>query len=80
MIWQKNGGPPLTNNTDYTISQLTNVSNMYTSTLRIESLNHGSDNGAVYSCSVTVQPSHFVISNSGNNSITLTVAGMVIFY
>ena len=86
IIWQKNGGSPLTNNTDYTISPLTSVSNMYTSTLRIESLNHdGSDpdNGAVYSCSVTVQPSPvspFIIGNSNNDSITLTVAGMVIVY
>ena len=86
ITWQKNGGSPLTNNSDYTISPLTNVSNMYTSTLRIESLNHdGSDpdNGAVYSCSVTVQPSPvspFITGNSNNDSITLNVAGMVIVY
>ena len=86
ITWQKNGGSALTNNTDYTISPLTSVSNMYTSTLRIESLNHdGSDpdNGAVYSCSVTVQPSPvspFITGNSNSDSITLTVAGMVIVY
>ena len=84
--WQKNGGSPLTNNTDYTISPLTSVSNMYTSTLRIESLNHDgsdSDNGAVYSCSVTVQlspVSPFITGNSNSDSITLTVAGTVIVY
>ena len=86
ITWQKNGGSSLTNNTDYTISPLTSVSNMYTSTLRIESLNHdGSDpdDGAVYSCSVTIQPSPvspFITGNSNSDSIALTVAGMVIVY
>ena len=86
IIWQKNGGSALSNNTNYTISPLTSVSNMYTSTLRIESLNNdGSDpdNGAVYSCSVSVQPSPvspFITGNSNKDSITLAVAGMVIVY
>ena len=53
---------------------------MYTSTLRINSLNHGTDNGAVYSCGVTVQPSplneYITVNGSNNASITLTVAGI----
>ena len=55
---------------------------MYTSTLRIDSLNHGTDNGAVYSCNVTVVPSppiqYITVNGSNSASITLTVAGIMI--
>ena len=53
--WSHNGGSPLTNNSDYTISSLTMLtSHMYTSTLRIESLSNTRDNGTIYSCTMSV--------------------------
>ena len=79
--WSRNGGSPLTNNSDYTISSLTMLgSHMYTSTLRIESLSIIRDNGAMYSCTVSVLPSpvsSYITGNENNNNVTLNVAGMI---
>ena len=80
--WSHNGGSPLTNNSDYTISSLTMLgSHMYTSTLRIESLSNTRDNGAMYSCTVSVLPSPvspYITGNENNNNITLNVAGIIL--
>ena len=80
--WSRNGGSPLTNNSDYTISSLTTLgSHMYTSTLRIESLSITRDNGAMYSCTVSVLPSpvsSYITGNKNNNNITLNVAGIIV--
>ena len=80
--WSRNGGSPLTNNSDYTISSLTMLgSHMYTSTLRIESLSNTRDNGAMYSCTVSVLPSpvsSYITGNENNNSLTLNVAGIIL--
>ena len=82
--WSHNGGFPLTNNSDYTISSLTMLgSHMYTSTLRIESLSNTKDNGAIYSCTVSVLPSpvsSYITGNENNNSLTLNVAGIILNY
>ena len=60
--WSRNGGSPLINNSDYTISLLTMLgSHMYTSTLRIESLSNTRDNGAMYSCIMSVLIRHHLI-------------------
>ena len=78
--WSRNGGSPLTNNSDYIIRLLTMLgSHMYTSTLRIESLSLTRDNGAMYSCFVSVLPSpvsSYITGNENNNSTTLKVAGI----
>ena len=53
---------------------------MYTSTLRIESLSTTRDNGAMYSCTVSVLPSpvsSYITSNENNNNVTLNVAGII---
>ena len=80
--WSYNGGSPLTNNSDYTISSLIMLgSHMYTSTLHIESLNNTRDNGTVYSCTVSVLPSpvsSYITGNENNNSLTLNVAGIIL--
>ena len=80
--WSHNGGSPFTNNSHYTISLLTMLgSHMYTSTLRIESLSNTRDNGAMYSCTVSVLPSaifSYITGNDNNNSITLNVAGIIL--
>ena len=80
--WSHNGGSPLTNNSDYTISSLTMLgSHMYTSTLRIESLNNTRDNGAMYSCTVSVLPSpvsSYITGNENSNSLTLNVTGIIL--
>ena len=53
--WSHNGGSPLTNNSDYTISSVTMLrSHMYISTLHIESLNNTRNNSTIYSCIVSV--------------------------
>ena len=79
--WSRNGGSPLTNNSDYTISSLTMLgSHMYTSTLRIESLSNTRDNGAMYSCTVSVLPSplsSFITGNENKNSLMLNVTGII---
>ena len=78
--WSRNGGS-LTNNSDYTISSLTMLgSHMYTSTLRIESLSNTRDNGAMYSCTVSVLASplsSFIIGNENKNSLILNVTGII---
>ena len=80
--WSHNGGSPLTNNSDYTISSLTMLgSHMYTSSLRIKSLSNTRDNGAMYSCTMSVLPSpvsSYIIGNENNNSVTLNVAGIIL--
>ena len=80
--WSHNGGSPLTNNSDYTISSLTMLgSHMYTSTLRIESLSNTRDNGAMYSCTVSILPSlasSYITGNDNNNNVTLNVAGIIL--
>ena len=80
--WSHNGGSPVTNNNDYTISSLTMLrSHMYISTLRIESLSNTRDNGAMYSCTVNVLPSpvsSFITGNENSNSLILNVAGIIL--
>ena len=80
--WSYNGGSPLSNNSDYTISSLTMLgSHMYTSTLRIESLSLSRDNGTMYSCTVSVLPSpvsSYITGNENNNSLILNVAGILL--
>ena len=80
--WSHNGGSPLTNNSDYTISSLTMLgSHMYTSTLRIEYLSNTRDNGAMYSCTVSVLPSpvsSYITGNENNKSLILNVAGIIL--
>ena len=80
--WFHNGGSPLTNSSDYTINSLTMLgSHMYTSTLRIESLSNTRDNGAMYSCTVSVLPSpvsSYITGNENSNSLTLNVAGIIL--
>ena len=80
--WSHNGGSPLTNDNDYTISSLTMLgSHMYISTLRIESLSLTRDNGAISSCIVSVLPSpvsSYITGNENNNSLTLNVAGIIL--
>ena len=80
--WSHNGGSPLTNNSEYTISSLTMLgSHMYTSTLRIESLSLSRDNGTMYSCTVSVVPSpvsSYITGNENNNSLILIVAGILL--
>ena len=82
--WSRNGGSPLTNNNDYTISSLTMLgSHMYTTRLSIESLSLTRDNGAMYTCIVSVLPSPvstYITGNENNNSLTLNVAGIVLNY
>ena len=81
VVWSHNGSP-LTNNSDYTISSLTMLgSHMYTSTLHIESLSIMKDNGAMYSCTVSVLPSpvsSYITGNENNNNIILNVAGIIL--
>ena len=80
--WSHNGGSPLTNNSDYTVSSLTMLgSHMYMSTLCIESLNITRDNGTMYSCIVSVLSSpvsSYITSNENNNSLSLNVAGKIL--
>ena len=56
-------------------------SHMYTSTLRIESLSITRDNGAMYSCTVSVLSfpvSLYNTDNENNNNIKLNVAGIIL--
>ena len=82
--WSCNGGSPLSNNSDYTISLLTMLgSHMYTSTLHIEILSNTRDNGAMYFCTASVLPSpvsSYITGNENSNSLTLNVAGMILNY
>ena len=75
--WSRNGGSPLTNSSDYFISPISLVSDQYISTIRNEEL-MTSDNGATYSCSVSIQPSYlsnYITGNKGDSNITLSVKG-----
>ena len=80
--WSHNGGSPLTNSSDYTINSLTMLgSHMYTSTLHIKNLNNTRDNGAMYSCAVSVLPSpvsSYITGNENSNNLTLNVAGIIL--
>ena len=55
IAWSRNGGSPLTNSSDYSISPVSLISDQYISIIRIEELMM-IDNGATYSCSVSIQP------------------------
>ena len=75
--WSRNGGSPLTNSSDYSISPIFLISDQYISTIRIEEL-ITSDNGATFSCSVSIQPSSLSLYITGSNresNITLSVEG-----
>ena len=75
--WSRNGGSPLTNSSDYSISPISLVSDQYISIIRIEEL-MTSDNGATFSCSGNIQPSSLFLYITGSNresSITLNVEG-----
>ena len=80
--WSHNGGSPLTNNSDYTVSPLTMLgSHMYTSILHIESLSNTRDNDAMYSCTMSVLPSpvlSYITGNENNKSLILNVAGITL--
>ena len=82
MTWSRNG-TVLTNGSNFIIGPVTNVFNMYTSTLRVRDLRYQTDNGAVYNCSVSVQSSPvspFITGNDNTSSgIRLTVAGKCIY-
>ena len=75
--WYRNGGSPLVNSSDYSISPNSLMSDKYISTIRIEEL-MTSDNGATYSCSVSIQPSslyNYITGSNGDSDITLSVEG-----
>ena len=76
MNWSRNG-TALTNGSDFTISQVTNVSYMYTSTLFVSSLSYSDDNNATYNCSVNVSSTASFItgSNTGSDNVVLSVEG-----
>ena len=76
--WSCNGGSPLMNSSDYSISPISSVSDQYISTIHIEELMM-SNNGATYSCSVSIQPSslsNYISGSNGYSDITLSVEGM----
>ena len=53
---------------------------MYTSTLSIENLSNTRDNGAMYSCSVSVVPtpvSPYITGNENSNNFILNVKGII---
>ena len=75
--WSRNGSSPLMNSSDYSISPTSLISDQYISTIRIEEL-MTSDNGATYSCSVSIQPSslsNYITGSNGDSDITLSVEG-----
>ena len=75
--WSHNGGSPLMNSSDYSISPTSLMSDQYISTIHIEELMI-SDNGATFSCSVSIQPSslyNYITGSNGDNDITLSVEG-----
>ena len=74
--WSRNGDS-LMNSSDYSISQISLISDQYISTIRIEEL-MTNDNGATYSCSVSIQPSslsNYITGSNGDSDITLSVEG-----
>ena len=77
--WSRNGGPPIINSTNYTINPISLISDSYISVLHVEELSL-SDNGANYTCSVTIQPSvqpSYITNNIGMDMISLSVRGMM---
>ena len=78
IVWSRNGGSPLMNSSDYSISLISLISDQYISTIHIEEL-ITSDNGATYSCFVSIQPSYlsnYISGSIGYSDITLSVEGM----
>ena len=77
--WSRNGGPPIVNSTNYIINPISLISDSYISVLRVEELSL-SDNGANYTCSVTIQPSvqsSYITNSIGMDMISLSVRGMI---
>ena len=77
IVWSRDGGPPLMNSSDYSISPMPLILDQYISTIRIEELTTN-DNGATYSCSVSIQPSslsNYITATNGDSDITLSVEG-----
>ena len=77
IVWSRDGGPPLMNSSDYSISPMSLILDQYISTIRIEELTTN-DNGATYSCSVSIQPSslsNYITATNGDSDITLSVEG-----
>jgi len=75
--WSRNGGSPLMNSSDYTISPISLISDQYISRIRIEELGTNNNND-MFTCSVSVQPfslSTYIIGSDGNSNITLSVEG-----
>ena len=75
--WSRNGNSPLMNSSAHSISPMSLISDQYISTIRIEQLMM-SDNGATYSCSVSIQPSslsNYITGSNGDSNITLSVEG-----
>ena len=78
IVWSRNGGSPLMNSLDYSISPISLISDQYISTIRIEELMMTSGNGDTYSCSVSIQPSSlstYTTGTIGDSDITLSVEG-----
>ena len=78
--WSRNGGSTLMNSSAFSIHQISLISDQYSSTIRIEEL-MTSDNGAIYSCSVSIQPSSLSVYITGSNrdsDIRLNVEGKYI--
>ena len=73
IAWFKNGNP-ISNGTDYIISEVVKLSGNYISTVRIAELEKG-DN--VYKCSVSVVPSvsTYLTGSNGSDEITTMVRG-----
>ena len=77
--WYRNGGPPIVNSTNYSINPISLISDSYISVLCVEELSL-SDNGANYTCSVTIQPSiqpSYITDSIGMDMISLSVRGMM---
>ena len=73
IAWFKDGNP-ISNGTDYIISEVIESSGSYISTVRIVELGIGYD---VYKCSVSVVPyvSTYVTGSNGSDEITTMVRG-----
>ena len=73
VVWSRNGGSPLVNNTNYTISSLMIVSGTYiASSLTIKNF-MPDDNGASYTCASYIE--HYYSNNvSSSDTIYLTIA------
>ena len=80
-VWTQDGGPPLDNTSAITISPVTMVSStVYRSRLHINQL-MADNNNDVFQCNVTIQQSlaPYITGSSGNDSLTLSVAGKVCY-